>query len=51
MMDRSWKNLDALLWFQLMNLLNVHGQTTSGVQSARAHVAFKVLSFLVLHQD
>lgn len=41
----------ALLWFQLMDLLNVHGQSTSGVQPAGAHVAFKVLSFLVLHED
>jgi len=37
--------------FQLVNLLDVNGKTTSCVQTSRAQVALEMLRLLVLHED
>jgi hypothetical protein len=43
-------NLNALVRVKLMDLLDVHCQSASRIESARALVTLEVLGLLVLHQ-
>jgi hypothetical protein len=40
-----------LLWFELVDLLNVNCKTASCVKTTRTHATFEVLGLLVLHQN
>lgn len=44
------RRVHALVWVKLMDLLDVHSQPTSRVESARALITFEVLRLLMLHQ-
>lgn len=41
---------NRLVWFEFVDLLDMHSQTTCSVQPTRAHVALEMLGFLVLHE-
>ena len=42
-------NGNVLVRIQLVHLLDMHGQTTSGIESSGTHFALEVLRFLMLH--
>ena len=42
---------DALLGLELVDLLDVDGEASGGVEASRAEVAFEVLRLLVLNQN
>lgn len=47
--DEEKKCRYLLFGFKLVNLLDVHGETTCCVEPSRTQSAFEVLRFLMLH--
>ena len=43
------EEIGVLFWFKLVNLLDMNGQSSCGVQSPRTHIALEVFGLLVLH--